>query len=394
MKSLAQKPNIDLNQLGHYRLNRLRDVMMHHDIALCVLVNPVSMRYAVDFRSYQLFQSRIPTYYLFVPVEGAVILHNCDIKPKLVDELRPPHSLSCFDGGLALEEHAKAFTHEIKTFLADTGFEGGQVACEHLNPSAINALNAEHIRLADAVTLVEKARSIKSSDEIACMRYAIEIGQLGMQRMRDALEPGITENQLWSILHQTNIAYDGDWIDGRMLASGHRTNPWLQEATDKVIQAGELVAYDTDMIGPYGYCADISRTLLCPPGKPSAKQKDLYQRAYDEIQHNIELIQPGMTYKEFSQRAYKQNDEFIPHRYPCVAHGVGMCDEYPKIYYQPDWDKYGYDGVIEPNMMICIESYVGSIHGGEGVKLEEMVYIKENGKEVLSTYPFEEALLA
>jgi len=240
---------------------------------------------------------------------------------------------------------------------------------------------------------MESARYIKSADEITCMRFSVEVAELGMQRMRDMLAPGISENELWSILHQTNIAYDGDWIDGRMLASGPRTNPWLQEASGRIIEDGDLVALDTDMIGPNGYCADISRTFICGTEKPSAEQKDIYQRAYTEIQHNIDLLQPGLTFKEFSERAYRQDDEFIPRRYPCVAHGVGMSDEYPKIYYQADWEQFGYDGVIEPNTVMCVESYVGSIHGSVGVKLEEMVYITSNGCEVLSHYPFEEVLL-
>ena len=70
-----------------------------------------------------------------------------------------------------------------------------------------------------------------------------------------------------------------------------------------------------------------------------------------------------------------------------------MSDEYPKIYYQADWGRSGYDGVIEADTVMSIESYVGSIDGTVGVKLEEMVHIRADGCEVLCKYPFEEALL-
>ena len=61
-------PEIDLDATRRYRLERLRAEMRNADIPLCVLTNPVSVRYATDFRNYQLFQSRIPIANLFVPV--------------------------------------------------------------------------------------------------------------------------------------------------------------------------------------------------------------------------------------------------------------------------------------------------------------------------------------
>ena len=54
----------------------------------------------------------------------------------------------------------------------------------------------------------------------------------------------------------------GEWIECRILSSGQRTNPWMQESSNKVIQSGEMVSFDTDMVGPYGYCADISRAFV------------------------------------------------------------------------------------------------------------------------------------
>ena len=92
--------------------------------------------------------------------------------------------------------------------------------------------------------------------------------------------------------------------------------------------------------------------------------------------------------------AFTKPKEYIAHRYPCVAHGIGMSDEYPKIAYEQDWDDWGYDGVFEENMTVCIESFTGSDRGGEGVKLEEMVRVTKSGCEPLSSFPFEEGLLA
>jgi Xaa-Pro aminopeptidase len=77
-----------------------------------------------------------------------------------------------------------------------------------------------------------------------------------------------------------------------------------------------------------------------------------------------------------------------------LAHGVGLCNEYPSIVHPEDWAGSGYDGVLEPNMVLSVESYVGAEGGVEGVKLEEQVVITPTGVERLSQFPFEDALLA
>ena len=56
-------------------------------------------------------------------------------------------------------------------------------------------------------------------------------------------------------------------------------------------------------------------------------------------------------------------------------------------------DSKGYDGLILPGMTLCVESYMGSEHGDEGVKLEQQVLITETGIELLSTYPYDDELL-
>ena len=75
-------------------------------------------------------------------------------------------------------------------------------------------------------------------------------------------------------------------------------------------------------------------------------------------------------------------------------HGVGLCDEYPSIRYPEDYDEHGYNGEIVPGMTLCVEAYMGSENGGEGVKLEDQVLITDDGVENLTHFPFESDLLA
>ncbi len=73
-------------------------------------------------------------------------------------------------------------------------------------------------------------------------------------------------------------------------------------------------------------------------------------------------------------------------RYCCQFHGVGQCDEYPEVYWPEQWERWGYDGVLEPNMVLTVESFVGARDGGEGVKLENQVLVTENGPELLTDF--------
>ena len=106
----------------------------------------------------------------------------------------------------------------------------------------------------------------------------------------------------------------------------------------------------------------------------------------ETIQRNLEMVRPGVTFRELTFDSWVPDpDEF--HLYSNQYHGVGMADEWPMIVLPHTWDGDGYDGVVEPGMVLCVEAYVGRRGWGEGVKLEQQVLVTEHGHEVLSRYP-------
>jgi Xaa-Pro aminopeptidase len=70
-----------------------------------------------------------------------------------------------------------------------------------------------------------------------------------------------------------------------------------------------------------------------------------------------------------------------------------MHGETPLVAHAMDLDRFTGDGTLEPGMVVSVESYIGEVDGPEGVKLEEEVLITDTGVEMLSRYPFDEALL-
>ena len=153
------------------------------------------------------------------------------------------------------------------------------------------------------------------------------------------------------------------------------------------------MAFDTDLIGVYGYCVDMSRTWLVGDGKPTDAQKTLYKVAHDHVMENMEMLKPGVTFKELTFGGHQLAPKYRPLQYSLKYHGVGLCDEYPSIMYPEGWE-IASDGVLVPGMVLCVEAYIGEVGGTEGVKLENQVAITEDGYEVLTHYPFDERLLS
>ena len=392
IKKRLREDQINFEKLRSYRLSRVRKELEKNNLEACILFDPVNVRYALDTVNMSVYNMHNLTRYCFVPVSGPTILYeyfNCENLSShlnLIDEIRPAITWDYFSNGNQASNELKKWINEIKD-LSKSYFKSKKIAVDVLNGPAVSALNKEGIEVVDAKLILEQARVIKSPDELICMKAAIEVAEIGVSKMRSELKPGMTEDELWSILHKTNIENGGEWIDCRILSSGQRTNPWMQESSNKVIQQGEIVAFDTDMVGPYGYCADISRAFVVGH-RFNDNQKKLYHMALDQINHNSRLIKDGVSFQEFTEKSWVLPEDYYPNRYSVMVHGIGMCDEWPAIRYPTDGGERG--GTFFKNMTITVESYIGKVGGKEGVKLEQQYLIGENGLELMSHHPLED----
>ena len=391
-KKRLKEDEIDFNKLRSYRLDRVKKELEKNNLEACILFDPVNIRYALDTVNMSVHNMHNLTRYCFVPIKGPVILYeyfNCEKLSEhlnLIDEIRPAISWDYFGNGSQVDAKLKEWINEISD-LSNSYFKSKKIAIDVLNGPAVLALDKIGIKVVDAKSILEKARVIKSPEELKCMKAALEVAEIGVSKMRNQLKAGMTENELWSILHKTNIENGGEWIECRILSSGVRTNPWMQESSNKVIQKGEIVSFDTDMVGPYGYCADISRTFV-EGHKFNDQQKNLYKMALDQINHNSRLIKPGTTFKEFTEKSWILPKEYYGNRYSVMLHGIGLCDEWPAIRYPTDGGER--NGAFEKNMTITIESYIGKVGGKEGVKLEQQYLVGQNNLELMSHHPLED----
>lgn len=390
-----RKPEMPV--IRRYRLERVREQLRKFDYAGIVLFDPLNTRYATDSTNMQLWITHDAARYALVLTEGPVIMFDYSATQflsnhsEVVDEVRPATSWFYFSAGDRVEEMAQRWATEIVDLVKAHGGGNTRLALDRCNPEGLRALEGHGLSVHNGEEVMELARLIKHPEEIVAMRCAIHACEQSMEVMRKHMVPGVTEQRLWSYLHAENIARGGEWIETRLMASGPRCNPWFQECSSRKIESGDLVAFDTDLIGNYGICVDISRTWICGDVAPTADQKEIYDQAYEQIERNMAWLKPGLTYKELTLNSFVF-DPTVYRRYSCLYHGVGLCDESPCIYFPDQWESNGYDGMLEPGMVICVESYHGKTAGGPGVKLEEQVLITETGHELLSTYPIREIL--
>lgn len=383
----------DLDGMRAYRLERVREQLRQRDVAGCLLYDPLNTRYALESTNMQIWAMHNPVRYAFIATDGPAILfdyHSCRHISEgfsLIDEIRPASSYFYFYNGDREHEHAVDWAAEIADLIHAHGGGNKRLLIDKCEPMGVAELQKLGIETEQSQEFTELARKIKHPEELKAMRRSVHACETGMWAMWDALEPGMTENELWAELHKANIARGGEWIETRLLASGPRTNPWFSECSDRVIQKGEIVAFDTDLVGPYGYCCDISRTWVAGVDRASAEQDDLLRIALEQIDTNMEIFYPGMSFRELSEKGYRLPEDCRPGRYGVVLHGVGLCDEYPAIKYPEDWDASGYDGIFEPGMVICFESYVGRTGGREGVKIERQAVVTETGLDLMDVFP-------
>jgi Xaa-Pro dipeptidase len=388
-------PPSTLNAARAYRKGRLVEQVVKHDCAAILLFDPVNIRYALDVSNMQLWAAHNPFHYALVFADGHAIdfeyagAEHVASGLETVDEIRTARPFFYMYSGPYLEERAALWASEIAAAVRERGGGNLRLGVDKLELPGADALRRQGLTLVEGQEMTEQARLIKSPNEIELMRWTIRVCEAGMARIYERSLPGKTEQEIWAELHFENIRSGGEWLETRLLTVGRRTNPWFQECSDHIAQTGDMLAFDTDMIGPYGYCADLSRSWTIGHTRMSNEQTTLYAAALEQIVHNTELIRPGMDFREYMEKTWPIPERYLANRYSCALHGVGMADEYPGVPYAPDAADL-LPGRFEEGMVLCVESLIGEAGGRENVKLETQVLVTARGAERLDSFPWED----
>ena len=386
---------VDDARMHRDRLDRTRASLRARQLPAALLFDPLNVAYATAPGPFPVFNMHVSFRWALVPVESAPVLWEYPQALHLTatrwdGDLRPAPGWTFFGSGARTADDAADFASEVADVLRERGLLGGPIGVDRLEAVGHLALTGAGVRIADVQPAMERARAVKTRDELTAIRSNAAVCDRAIDRMRDELRPGVTENELWGTLVGDAQRHGAQWSETRLLSSGPRSNPWMQEATHRVVRDGELVAFDTDLVGERWYLTDVSRTYLCGDRRPTDEQRRLYRVSYDFLQACLPEFTPGASFEELGRRLGPLLPaEFHAQRYPFIAHGCGMVDEWPCVTFE-DHD----DGELEAGMVMSIESYVGAVGGGTGVGVEEQVILGEAGPTLLSQAPFDEQLLA
>ncbi|WP_438956444.1 dimethylsulfonioproprionate lyase DddP [Cognatiyoonia sp.] len=393
----------DLPSMRTYRHKRLTDAVVERDYGGILMFDPLNIRYATDSTNMQLWNTHNAFRACLVCADGYMVVWDyknamfLSTFNALVSEQRSGADLFYFDRGDQIDVAADKFSAEVRDLIREHGGGNLRLGVDKVMIHGLRALEAQAFDVIPGEELTEKARSIKGPDEILAMRCASHACETACYEMERAAREGVpqgnmSEDDIWAVLHAENIRRGGEWIETRLLSSGPRTNPWFQECGPRIVQNNEIVAFDTDLVGAYGICVDISRTWWIGDRKPRQDMIDAMNIGIEHIQQNMDMLKPGVTVPELIANCHKLPDNCQTLKYGCMMHGVGLCDEWPLVAYPDTAVDGAFDYAIEPGMTLCVEALVSPDCGDFSIKLEDQVVITEDGYENLTTYPFDPRL--
>ncbi len=389
----------DLQAMRKFRWERLTRHIVDRDYGGLLMFDPLNIRYATDSTNMQLWNTHNPFRAVLLCADGYMVIWDYKNSPflsefnPLVKEQRSGADLFYFDRGDKIDVAADKFSNEVRVLIEEHGGNNKRLAVDKIMLDGLRALEAQGFEIMQGEEVTEKSRSVKGPDEILAMRCASHACETSVKAMEDAIQPGISENELWSVLHAENIKRGGEWIETRLLASGPRTNPWFQECGPRLLQNNEIIALDTDLVGSYGICIDISRTFWLGDEAPRPDMIYAMQHGVEHIQQNMEMLKPGVSMRDLTMNTHKLDDQYQKGKYGCLMHGVGLCDEWPLIAYPDQYVEGSYDYELEAGMVLCVEALVSPEDGDFSIKLEDQVLITDDGYENLTKYPFDKRLM-
>jgi Xaa-Pro aminopeptidase len=390
--------------MREHRWKRLTQAIVDRGYGGLLMFDPLNIRYATDTTNMQLWNTHNPFRAVLLCADGYMVIWDYKNSPFLADfnplvrESRSGASMFYFSTGDRGEHVARSFVAEVDDVMRAHAGTNRRLAVDKIMIAGLRALEAAGFEVMEGEEVTEKTRAVKGADEILAMRCAHHACEAAMAEMERAAREGVpkgdmSEDDIWAVLHAENIRRGGEWIETRLLASGPRTNPWFQECGPRIVQPNEIVAFDTDLIGSYGICVDISRTWWIGDAKPTNAMIYAMRHAHEHIMTNMDMLKPGVTLKELSLGGHALDENFQKLKYGVKMHGVGLCDEWPSVPYPDNWLEGAFDYALEPGMVLCVEALVSPEDGNFSIKLEDQVLVTETGYENLTAYPFDPALM-
>ncbi|PLJ77279.1 M24 family metallopeptidase [Infirmifilum sp. SLHALR2] len=231
----------------------------------------------------------------------------------------------------------------------------------------------------DITREVLNLRRQKDSAEISRIRESIRVAELAMRKALDTLDKGVREVdiavEVLSLILKSGAQPSFDPI----IAFGDHAAQPHAKPTQRELREGDVVKIDLGA-KVNGYCSDMTRSVIF--GKPSQKQERVFRAVIKALEKSIESLQAGKAAKEVYSAAFKALKEEGLHIYfnHGLGHGVGI-----EIHEEPYLNSENESPLLVGDI-VTIEPGV-YMAGYLGVRIEDMLYVREDGAELLTYFP-------
>ena len=221
-----------------------------------------------------------------------------------------------------------------------------------------------------APKLIEELRSIKSKDELACIREACHIADEAFQEVLNFIRPGVSEqavcNELEFQMRKRGAATCSFEI---IVASGARGALPHGVASEKRIELGDMVTMDFGALYHH-YCSDITRTVAI--GKPNDELVRIYGIVKETQQRMSNALRQGIISKdlEFIGRSFIEENGFQLIHGPGHSFGLDI-HEAPFISSSSDY-------AFEEGVVVTLEPGI-YVPGLGGIRIEDDYLVMKNG---------------
>jgi len=254
-----------------------------------------------------------------------------------------------------------------------------RVGTDAMSPTFAQVLPAAFpaAELVDGELAMQAARRIKTAQELAVLRQAVDVAATSLATAITALRPGAKEKELAGVLLEAAAA-GGVTIpadqDAAVITS--REHPWRRAGGDGGAQPGDLVAFTAGVVA-HGYIAEVGRTHAVS-GEIPTPLKARSDRVWDRL---LAACRPGAPASDLLD-AYTGAGEPLP---PMpAARGLGLGFDPPVV--TGGLPRTAAQERLEAGMVLALTGYVWEAGTG-AVFRRDTVLITDDGPQPLTSAP-------
>ncbi|MBI2831133.1 MAG: aminopeptidase P family protein [Chloroflexi bacterium] len=396
---------INMERMRRERAERARQVLKEHGLPAILVTYAPNVRYLTGFVHGATAQL---DYVLFFAEGDPVLFAHAGFyqaQPSLmpwIKHWRIGRSwLSEICGPDASQKEAKLFAQEIFQELRERGLTREKLGVVCFDERAQRALREAGLTLVDAWPLMLEMSKTKTQDEVACLKVATSICDVGWRTLMQNAKPGVTTGQLAHTVSKALLEAGAETAPVAVYSGSSPGAVWRGGARNVRINHGDIGYMHLCGTSYMGYTACLYRAFVVGR-EPNAKEKGMYKRLLDTLNGAIDATRVGNTtadaakaFPAASTRGCKDEAEVLTVEF---GHGIGIVAYPPALvaYNLPNVNRqwsFDFPQPFEKGMVVAYETLEG-VPGYGALRLETDVVITDQGAEIIDTFPRDELLVA